>query len=192
MSRACPTCRGEVFFEDLQGDKDADKIAAADAKKSLSSAELAQWRQRKTDGLKLSKRNKQGTVHVMQLALAEERDFEHAVIVSRSPSSRAVCACCSEQISCGTLRVHRTDGRFSHVTCHDMEAEMQEVCTGERIGLGEVHVSVETNIVDPKLMRPDPMEISRADPVQLRALRQKLTNAAGMSQWFCELPVCTP
>ena len=190
MSRACPTCRGEVYYEELEGDKEADKIAIKCAKKSLGPTELAQWRQKKTDGLQLSKRNEQGSVQVMQLAIKEEREFEHAVIVSRSPSSRAICTCCSEQISCGTLRVHRNDGRFSHVTCHDMEAEMQEVCTGERIGLGEVHVSVETNIVDPKLMRPDPMEIKRSDPVQLRALRQKLTSAAGMSQWFCELPIC--
>lgn len=152
------------------------------------------WRQRKTDGLQLSKRNKQGSVQVMQLAIKEERDFSHAVIVSRSPSSRAVCACCSEQISCGALRVHRVDGRFNHVACHDMAAEMQNICAGERIGLGEVHVSVETNIVDPKLMRPDLMEIRRADPAELRALRQTLTNAAGMSQWFCESPrsACAP
>ena len=150
------------------------------------------WRQRKTDGLQLSKRNKQGSVQVMQLAIKEERDFSHAVIVSRSPSSRAVCACCSEQISCGALRVHRVDGRFNHVACPDMAAEMQNICAGERIGLGEVHVSVETNIVDPKLMRPDLMEIRRADPAELRALRQTLTNAAGMSQWFCESPRCAP
>ena len=189
MSRACPTCRAEIFYEELEGDKEADKIAINCAKKSLAPAELALWRKRKSDGLQLFKRNEQGSVQALQLAIKEEREFEHAVIVSRSPSSRAICACCSEQISCGTLRVHRIDGRFSHVTCHDIEAEMQEVCTAERIGLGEVHVCVETNIVDPKLLRPDAMEIRRADPAQLHTLRQKLTNAAGMSQWFCELPM---
>ena len=188
VARACPTCRGEAFFDELENDKEADKIAAAAAKTNLSSAELVLWRQRKTDGLQLSKRSKQSSVQAMQLAIREERDFSHAVIVSRSPSSRAVCACCSEQISCGALRVHRVDGRFSHVTCHDMAAELQNICAGERIGLGEVHVSVETNIVNPQLMRPDLMEIRRADPAELRALRQTLTNAAGMSQWFCESP----
>lgn len=186
VTRPCPTCRTEMFFEELQGDREADKIAADVAKTSLSPKELGQWRQRKADGLELSKRIKQGGAQAAHLAIAEERAFVHAVILSRSPSSRAVCPCCSEHISRGSLRVHRADGRFSHVACHDMEAELKDVCTGERVGLGEVHVSVETNIVDPKLMRPDLTEVRRVNSIELRDIRQKLLNAAGMSQWFCE------
>jgi hypothetical protein len=186
VPRPCPTCRRETYFDELEGDRDADKVASAAAKSELDSAELAQWRQRKKDGQALSARTKKDSVQAMQLALQEEKDFVHAVVASRSPTSRATCACCSQTISAGSLRVHRSDGRFSHVRCHDMDAELQEICAGERKGLGEVHVSVDTNIVDPKLMRVSTCELRHVEAEELRTLRQKLTNAAGMSEWFCE------
>ena len=82
VPRPCPTCRRETYFDELEGDRDADKVASAAAKSELDSAELAQWRQRKKDGQALSARTKKDSVQAMQLALQEEKVFVLAVVAS--------------------------------------------------------------------------------------------------------------
>ena len=49
----------------------------------------------------------------------------------------------------GQPAIHRADGRFSHTACHNVEAELQQVCVGECVGLGEIFLNLETNVVDP-------------------------------------------
>ena len=182
MMRSCPSCRTDILYGELQGDGDADKAADAEAKQTLDPAALKAWRQRKKDGKSLFARARKGGN--LALAISEEKDFTHALIVSQSPSGRGSCAACDEGIAKGGLRVHRADGRFSHTACHDVEAELQQVCAGERVGLGEIFLNLEANIVDPQLMRNSRQAVRSADPEEMRLLRLKLTTAAGNSQWF--------